>query len=167
MRYCLTALAILASSSVAGQGEHGNPLQRDDKAEHDSAKVLAKIAVVVGTRNEVKALSLQELRRIFLRQKTFWPDKSPLTVYERHTENPIRRQFSKAVLGKTPGELREYWLNLKLTRGIKAPETCRSARLVKAYLARVKGGIGYMYEDEADDTVRIVATIPLGEGSGD
>ena len=74
-----------------------------------------RIAVVVNKDNPVKSLEAGELKRIFMRQKKVWPNRWAIAVYERHTTNPIRRQFSKAVLDKKPSELKEYWLNRKLT----------------------------------------------------
>ncbi len=77
----------------------------------------------------------------------------------------IRTQFSTRIFGKTPLELREYWLNLKLTRGLKAPKVLRSSTLVKQYLKRVKGGIGYVYLSDVDDSVRVVCVLNLETSS--
>lgn len=147
--------------------EDAEPEKKQEDEKPESAGKPTRIAVVVSRNSPVKSLEQQELRRIFLRKKTMWPNRWAVTVYERHSRNPIREQFSKAVLGKKPSELREYWLNLKLTRGLKAPKACRSAKLVKQYLARVKGGIGYMYEREVDETVKVVKIIPIEEAKRD
>ncbi len=147
-------LSLLLLSLSIGQQPESKPKRVDGKARK-------RIAVVVSSKNPVDKLNETQLRRIFLRQKTVWPNQWPITVYERHTRNPIRSLFSIAVLGKTPEQLREYWLNLKLTRGLKAPKACRSARLVKEYLSRVKGGIGYIEERDTDDTVKVVSIIEV------
>ena len=120
-----------------------------------------RIAVVVSPKNPIITISQSDLRRIFLRQKTKWPNRWKISVYDQHTKNPIRSEFSRRILGKSPAQLKEYWLNLKLTRGLKPPKTCRSPRLVKQYLKRVKGGIGYLYEDEVDKTVKVIKWIEL------
>jgi hypothetical protein len=117
---------------------------------------LPKIVVVVSKRNPIVSLKAAELRRVFLRQQTQWPNRWTITVYERSVESQIRQRFSKHVLKKRPRELKEYWMNLQLTRGLKPPKVLRSARLVKEYLRRVKGGVGYLYEWEVDDTVKVI-----------
>ncbi|MFQ5462657.1 MAG: hypothetical protein ACE5E5_08530 [Phycisphaerae bacterium] len=115
-----------------------------------------RIVVVVSSKNPIKTLTPAELARIFLRQQTQWPNGWAITVFVRPMKAPIRQRFSQIVLHKKPEALHEYWLNLKLTRGLKPPKVLRSAMLVKRYLERVKGGIAYLYEDEVDETVRVV-----------
>lgn len=115
-----------------------------------------KLVVVVSKKSPVKSLRLDDLRRMFLRQKTEWSHGGRITVFERSVEHPIRQRFSLWLFKKKPSELRAYWMNLMLTRGLKPPKVLRSTKLVKQYLRRVKGGIGYMYEDELDDTVKVV-----------
>ncbi|MFQ5600069.1 MAG: hypothetical protein ACE5G2_05905 [Candidatus Krumholzibacteriia bacterium] len=122
-----------------------------------------RIAVVVNKSNPTNSLGMAEVRRIFLRKKQKWPDGSAIAVFERATENPVREQFSQLVLGKTPSQLRGYWLNMKLTRGLRAPRVCRSPSLLRHYLQRIKGGIGYMYEDKLDDTVKVVKLLEIRE----
>ncbi len=164
-----------ASGTETNRKQWSNEDRKDpepDKKQQDDEKSASaanptRIAVVVSRKNPVKSLKQGDLRRIFLRKKTVWSNRWAVTVYERHSRNPIREQFSKAVLGKKPSELREYWLNLKLTRGLKAPKACRSAKLVKQYLARVKGGISYIYEREIDDTVKVVKIIAVEEAKRD
>jgi ABC-type phosphate transport system substrate-binding protein len=117
------------------------------------------ILVVVSSANQTKPLSVAQLRRIFLREETVWSNGWPITVFERSTDNPIRATFSMAVVGKTPGQLSEYWLGLALTRGLDPPKVCRTSTLLRQYLERVKGGIGYVYEDELQSGMTIVARV--------
>ena len=112
------------------------------------------IVVVVNRENPVERLELAALRRMYLRQEEKWPNGWSVTAYERPSESGIRRRFSRLVLRKMPEELNEYWMNLRMTRGLKPPPVCQSARLVKEHLARVKGGVGYIFERELDETVK-------------
>lgn len=118
-----------------------------------------EIVVVVHASNPVDSLTLSELRRIFLRKQLKWGDRRAITVYERHTDTTIRQTFAREVFGKKPSAFNEYWLNLKLTRGLKPPKALRTARLVKQYVRRVKGGIGYLYASELDDSVKAVRIV--------
>lgn len=133
------------------QGEQEQPADESQDSEKKR-----NVVVVVSKKNPVESIDMRDLSRIFLRQRLHWSNGWAITVFERSTETSIRTEFSLRVFGKTPAELHEYWLNLQLTRGLKAPKVCRSARLVGQYLSRVKGGIGYIYDDEVDDTVKVV-----------
>ena len=118
-----------------------------------------RIVVVVNRDNPVTSLSPLELQNIFLRKQQVWSDGTPITVYERTSEDPIRSIFAEQILRREVTQLPAYWLQLKMTQGIQAPKVCRSALLVKSYLLRVRGGIAYLYESEVDDHLKVVAVV--------
>ena len=117
------------------------------------------ILVVVSAANPMESLALGRMRRIFLREVTVWGNGWPITVFERPTDHPIRGAFSTAVLGKSPAQLSEYWLSLALTRGLEPPKVCRTSVLLRQYFERVKGGIGYVWEDEIESGMLAVARL--------
>jgi ABC-type phosphate transport system substrate-binding protein len=114
------------------------------------AAVPRHILVVVSAANRIEPLPAGRMRRIFLREVTVWSNGWPITVFERPTDHPIRAAFSSSVLGKTPAQLSEYWLSVALTRGLEPPKVCRTSALLRQYFERVKGGIGYVWEDEME-----------------
>jgi ABC-type phosphate transport system substrate-binding protein len=120
-----------------------------------------RIAVVVNKSNpaSTQTLALLELSRIFLRERTKWPNGDAITVIDRSADHAIAEQFSRTLLGKSPRQLSEYWLNLKLTRGLDPPKVCQSTPLLKRYLERLSGAIGYMYEEEVDDTIKVLRVL--------
>jgi len=117
------------------------------------------ILVVISSANQREPLTLAQVRRIFLKEVTVWSNGWPITVFERSTDHPIRAIFSSAVIGRTPAQLSEYWLGLALTRGLDPPKVCRTSTLLRQYLERVKGGIGYVYEDELESGMTIVTRV--------
>ena len=121
-----------------------------------------QILVVVSAANPVQSLDIAHVRRIFLREQTVWPNGWPIAVFERSTDHPTRAEFSTKVLGKAPSQLAEYWLNLAMTRGLEPPKVCRTAPLMRQYLERTKGGIGYVYDDELEDGMKVVARVATG-----
>jgi ABC-type phosphate transport system substrate-binding protein len=124
-----------------------------------SATARGTILVVVSSANTAGPLALAQVRRIFLREVTVWDNGWPITVFERSSDHPIRAIFSSTVMGKTPGQLSEYWLGLALTRGLDPPKVCRTATLLRQYLERVKGGVGYVYEDELESGMLVVSGV--------
>jgi len=125
-------------------------------AQDEVPEAPSRVVVVVSKQNPVTSLTLNELRRIFLRKMGQWSHGGKITVFERPLKSKVRAAFVRSVYGKKPEAFQEYWMNLSLTRGIKAPKVLRSPKLVRAYLNRVKGGVGYLYEDEVDDSVKVV-----------
>ena len=121
----------------------------------------ARMAVVVSKTSKLASIEWSELQRIFLREKIQWDDGSEITVFQRPSVHPLYGAFARAAVRKSPGELAEHWLNIKLTRGIDPPKVCASAMLLKRYLERTSGGIGYLAEDEVDETVKVVMFIDI------
>lgn len=154
MRLILISLSIFTTLAV-----QGSPLAQGTADKPDAPRQERRMVVVVSTKNPVTSLTSAELARVYLRKKTQWSNGESITVYERPVKTELRQAFSKTVLGKTPEAMREYWMNLTLTRGLKPPKVLRSAKLVRRYLTRVKGGIGYLYEDEIDETVKVVQIV--------
>ena len=145
--------------------------KKDDKKRNDAATDTAapqprKLVVVVSEENPVDSLPADELRRIFLRLATHWKDGEPISVFERPADSPIAQQFSQRVLKKTTEELKAYWMELQITRGMKPPKVLRSANMVKEYLQRVRGGIGYLYEDEVDEHVKVLVITDRKDADG-
>lgn len=137
-------------------GREGSGGKQEKNRVSDGTAEPLRIVIVVSDKNPLESLRTDELRRIFLRKKTQWKNGSSITVYDRSVDHEIRHEFSERFLQKKPSELREYWMNLQLTRGLRPPKVLRSAKLVKRYLQRVRGGIGYLYESEVDDTVKVI-----------
>lgn len=150
----LNLMASATESSMDDGRESLGEFNKDWRL-YTSSKPL-RIVVVVSNKNPLESLKRDELRRIFLRKKTQWKSGSSITVYERSVDHEIRQEFSKRIFEQKPSELKEYWMNLQLTRGLKPPKVLRSAKLVKRYLQRVRGGISYLYLKELDDTVKVI-----------
>lgn len=154
IRFIVLSLGVLTCLASLGT--------RELQADQDKRQAIAtpakppRIVVVVSKKNPVESLTSAELARIFLRTTNYWSNGSSITVFERPIKEKIRQRFSEQVLRKKPEALREYWMNIELTKGVRPPKVLRSQKLVKRYLERVKGGIAYLYEHEIDDTVKVV-----------
>ncbi|MEW6741456.1 MAG: substrate-binding domain-containing protein [Planctomycetota bacterium] len=148
-------VTLLAVSATRLASEGSVPRQLDGK---DGPR---QIAIVVNKNNPTKSASKAELQRIFLKKQAKWSDGSPITVLERTASDPIKTKFSDLVLEMTQAELTEYWLNLKLTRGISAPESYASARLVTRYIERAQGAVGYMWAHEVGESLKVIARLDV------
>ena len=112
--------------------------------------------VIVNNENPAKALTVTELRRIFLKQSRMWPHGEPMVPVEWDSTSEIRQVFSKQVLNRSVREMAEYWVQQSITQGIAPPSTQRSARAVLRFVASVPGAISYVSPADVDDTVAVV-----------
>jgi len=123
------------------------------------ASAALEIAIVVGAGSPIESVDVDTLRDLYLRRQRLWPGGSAAAPVNLPAGDPLRRSFSRVVLGRTPDELVGYW-NRRYFDGIRPPLVLNSARAVCAYLATEPGGVGYVPADEVnDDDCRVVRLI--------
>lgn len=116
----------------------------------------AGFVVIVNKANPVKALSVVELRRIFMKQTRMWPHAESIVPVDWDATSPHREAFSRLVLARSVREMGDYWVQQSVTQGLAPPSTQRSARAMLRFIASVPGAIGYLPPGDADDTVAVV-----------
>ena len=113
------------------------------------------LAVVVGRSSPVTAVSLDDLRDIYLRRRRVWPDGVPAAPINLPPDNPLRARFSRRVLGRSPADLLSYW-NARYFEGITPPLILQTPAAVRAYLQRQPEAIAYLPLDDVDDSLRVL-----------
>ncbi|HET9983756.1 MAG TPA: hypothetical protein VFQ38_09215 [Longimicrobiales bacterium] len=103
------------------------------------------LAVVANAAVPDRALSPAQVRRIFLARQRFWADGSPVEPVNLPATSPVRDTFSRAILGRPPRDLVEFWNDLYF-HGIQPPPVVDSERAVLLYVARTPGAVGYVSE---------------------
>lgn len=122
-----------------------------------------KIAIVTHPDNPITSVSRGELARIFMKTQTRWRDGGRCVPIDQLGDSPIRREFSRLILKKSVYEMKRYWMQETMTGNAKPPVSLESAATVKKYVEKIAGAVGYIYEDEVDDTVRVL-DVPDVEG---
>lgn len=112
------------------------------------------LAVIVH-RDSTVQLTRHELVRIYLKQRRFWDDGSPIVALNRESGSRERESFSVAVLGSESRSLAAYW-NQQYFQGVFPPATLSSGAAVKRYVATNYGAIGYIDAADVDASVRVV-----------
>lgn len=124
-----------------------------------------RLAVIVHP-ERIDALDLGALRTIYLRQRQFWRDGNPIVPLNQPAASAIREQFSRQVLGGGSEQLSDFW-NRQYFQGVLPPATLSSDSAVRLYVAADRNAIGYIHEDAADATVRVVlrleASTPIAD----
>ena len=118
------------------------------------------IAVVVGHGSDVRDVTLDTLRELYLRRRRVWPSGNRVIPVNLPADTEVRATFSKRVLGRSPDDLAGYW-NRRYFEGVQPPLVLQTPQAVCAYVAVERDAIGYVPLDEVDRAAcRVVLVIP-------
>ena len=141
MRY-LRTLLLIASIIVAA------PCAADEPSE---------LAVIVHP-TRAAVLDISELRRIYLMQRRFWPDGSPI-VPINHEGGPLRRTLDM-IVEPDAARLGAYW-DRRYFEGVFPPITLASDEAIRRYVAAKPNAIGYVDARMIDSSVHVALKLPV------
>jgi ABC-type phosphate transport system substrate-binding protein len=122
---------------------------------------LAEVDVVVNKSNNIGPLSRQEVRRIFVGEKSSWPGGKRITVLMLAQDQLERGVILREVLKMNESDYTKYFLQAAFTGHVEAaPKQLSSAAQMKAHLAANPNAIGYLKKEDVDDSIRVVLKIP-------
>jgi ABC-type phosphate transport system substrate-binding protein len=116
------------------------------------------LAVIVPQNHGGGIVEPTELSLIFWRKKLYWKDGKRIQPVNLASENPLRRLFSREVLGSLPENQTEYW-NIQYYHGISPPHVVNSQEAMLRYVAETPGAIGYVSACVADSRVKAIAWV--------
>lgn len=102
-----------------------------------------------------------DVERMYLRQRRFWDDGSPIVPLNRSAAEPEREAFSRAILNRESAQLERYW-NEQYFHGVFPPAVVSSSEAMRRYVAADRNAIGYVWSDEVTPDVHVVLTLPSG-----
>lgn len=120
------------------------------------------LAVIVHPSVPVKALSAADLRSIYRRETSFWPDGQAIRPLSLPPENTLRHQFDQAVLGLDPEAAVKYWIDQRVRGGATPPRSVGTAALIARVVPALTGSIAYVPESAVPTGVRVVAMVRGG-----
>jgi hypothetical protein len=127
-------------------------IARDARSdEHDLGYV-----VIVHPSNPIGELSRGFLQSAFLKKTVAWGDGEGLRPVDLSRRFPVREQFGREVLKKTPVQLRSYWNQRIFSgKGSPPPELDTEAAVV-AYVLANRGAVGYLSPGSDPGRARVV-----------
>jgi ABC-type phosphate transport system substrate-binding protein len=117
------------------------------------------IAVIVHWRHPAKLLKPEDLRPIFLTNKTDWTHGGAIEALNLPDGSDVRAAFDSAVLGMDPDEVARYWVDRRIRGDARPPRKVSSPALVVAFVSKNEGAIGYVPYSAIDDGVKVVARV--------
>ena len=128
------------------------------------------IVVIVNQANPVENLSVSELKRLFMSDRSKWDTgKSVLPVIVA-PGTPERRAFLKIVCGMNDADFGKYFLQATFNgKSATAPKEVSSSQAVKAIVATSPGAIGFVkagdfHGDGSDGGVKAVKVDGIAAG---
>lgn len=100
---------------------------------------------------------------MFLRSRTEWARGERCIPIDQAGSSEIRAQFYRLVLDKSVYEMTRYWMQKTMTGDAKPPVSLENSQTVKKYINKIEGGIAYIYEDEVDETVKVIRIVDAPE----
>lgn len=114
------------------------------------------LVIVINTANPAQALTVAELRRMFMKQSRLWPHGESVVPVDWDATSPVRQEFSRRILGRTVREMAEFWVQQSITQGIAPPSTLRSGLAISRFVASVPGAISYLPPGGMNDSVKAI-----------
>ena len=104
----------------------------------------AAFKVIVNPKNPVAAIDRDLLRNAFLKKEAAWKGGETIRPIDLSTKFAVRDQFTRAVLTKTPAQLKTYWNQQIFSgKGVPPPEGTTPSDVV-AYVIANPGAVGYV-----------------------
>ena len=114
------------------------------------------LAVVVAKSSTVQDLSLAQLKRIFTNEGDKDPAGQRYVPFNHPPHTTDRVAFDKIVVGLSPDEVSQFWIERKI-RGLPGPpRSVDSLSLLLRLIARLPGAIGYARPSQLTGEVRVV-----------
>ena len=116
-----------------------------------------EVAVVVNLANNVENLSKDELRRIFLGERSHWPNGRRITVVMMEPGQPEREAILHDVCHMSETNYNNHMLHGLFTGEVFAsPKTLAAPVGVRKFVFNVPGAIGYLRSINLDHNVKVI-----------
>src|SRR5579871_5235545 len=107
----------------------------------DAAEV--PFAVIASSDVAPSALSRETLTLIYRRRQLFWANGLRAQPVNLPAQDPLRRAFSRCVLGQTPEQTEDYWREMYF-HGVVPPRVLASERAMRIFVESTPGAIAYV-----------------------
>ena len=128
------------------------------------------IVVIVNNANPVDNLSIGELKKLFLGDRSRWDTGKAVAPVMLAPGAPERAAFLKIVCGMNYADLGKYFLQAAFTgKSATPPKEVSSAAALKSFVASSPGGIGFIKASDlpaGDTTVKAVKVDTVASDPG-
>jgi ABC-type phosphate transport system substrate-binding protein len=116
------------------------------------------LAIIVNRSNPIENLSFAELRKIFLGERSRWPNGHRVIVTMLDSGFPERNTILRDVYHMTESSYQDHFLKGTYTGEIAfPPKTLSSPEILRKFVFNAPGAIGYLRASDVDGSVKVVA----------
>ena len=113
---------------------------------------------VIASRETAEKITPKLLRKIYLKRKVLWEDKTRIVPVNLPSRSTLRAQFTKEILRMEHKDLVVYW-NEQHYKGVRPPVVVDSETAVKAFVREVKGAVGYIDAGSVEPDLKVLYRI--------
>jgi ABC-type phosphate transport system substrate-binding protein len=115
------------------------------------------LAIIVNQSNTVENFSLAELRKIFLGERSHWPNGRRITLVMLDPAQPERKVILREIYGMNEKDLNQHFIQGVFTGVVLvSPKTLGTPAEVLKFVFNVPGAIGYLRASDVDGSVKIL-----------
>lgn len=115
------------------------------------------VTIIVNQSNSVDNFSFDELRKIFLGERSHWPNGRRITLAMLEPSQPERRVVLRDIYEMSEKDFNNHFIQGIFTGAVfVSPKTFASSAEVRNFVFNVPGAIGYVRASDADSTVKIL-----------
>jgi ABC-type phosphate transport system substrate-binding protein len=115
------------------------------------------LAIIVNQSNPVDNVSFQELRTIFLGERSHWPNGRRITLVMLEPGQPERKAILRTIYRMTESDFSRHFLQGLFTGEVfVSPKTLANPVGVRKFVFNVPGAIGYVRAADVDNMVKVI-----------
>ncbi len=114
-------------------------------------------AVIAASGAGTAALSRESLALIYRRRQLFWANGTRIQPANLPADEPLRREFSRCVLGQSPEQTEDYWREAYF-HGVLPPHVVASEQAMLLFVESTPGAIAYVSACPADGRFVVLMT---------
>jgi ABC-type phosphate transport system substrate-binding protein len=157
MRRLTTFLIVLALAARPLVNAARAPAVVFDPPAAGQSATAEPLVIVVNRSNPVDDLSLAELRKVFLGNRSHWANGRRITLVMRDPAEPERKTILRDVCGMNEDQLKNHFLHGLFTGEILvSPKILATPTGVRRFIFNVPGAIGYLRVSDVDASVKVV-----------
>lgn len=138
-------------------GVSNRPARAGASARNELNPSAQNLAIIVNTSNPVENLSMSELRKVFLGERSHWPNGRRITLVMMEAGQPERKALIREVCQMNESDFSQHFLHGLFTGEVfVSPKTLASPVGVRKFVFNVPGAIGYVRATDVDSSVKVL-----------
>jgi len=115
------------------------------------------LAIIVNQSNPVENFSFEDLRKIFLGERSHWPNGRRITLVMLDTSQPERKVVLRDIYAMSEKDFNNHFIQGVFTGAVfVSPKTLANPVDVRKFVFNVPGAIAYVRASDVDSSVKVL-----------